>query len=329
MKFLSLKTQQISRHRSFIYGAAALMIMFFHFGTNIPNRGLLKILRIFQDLGCCGVEMFLLLTGFGLVRSLKRDPSRRRFLARRLSRILPPLFICALAFDILLYSGPYAAAVGKGFFLDYLLSSAVWYVSFIALMYLAFPCIESLRRKSPAAIHLLTILLAILSFVLESAADFPRESEIMRMFSRIPVFLLGCALAPWETENRPVSRLSLPCLLPLSAILIAAWRKNLLPGAYYSLRTLCFTVCAMTIILLLGLLAEGISGGRIYRFFAFCGACSLEIYLVFARIRAVLPMLPVGGSFASIKMDFAAVLITLPVSALILRISRSLTKSIQ
>ena len=319
----SISVAQVSRHRRLIYGAAALMIMFFHMGTNIPNRGALKILRILQDLGCCGVEMFLLLSGFGLMRSLQKQPGLKTFWARRLARVLPPLAVCALCFDIVLYRGPYAAQVGEGFALDYLMSSAVWYVSFIALMYLLYPLLDRLCRKRRAVLWLLTAACTLFSFLLETHIAGPRDDMIMRMVSRIPVFLLGCVLAPREIENRPVSRCALPVLMPLSAVLIAVWRKNMLPGCAYSVRMLCFTVCAMTIILLLAILGEWLSGGRarriVYRFLGFCGAYSLEIYLVFARVRALMAMIPAGkwGAFASLKMDFAAAILTILLSALL------------
>lgn len=45
----------------------------FHWGTNIPNHGIFKPLLLLKNLGCAGVEIFLLLSGTGLYHSLSRN----------------------------------------------------------------------------------------------------------------------------------------------------------------------------------------------------------------------------------------------------------------
>lgn len=56
----------VSRHRPVLYGFAALWIVFFHMECKVPAAGLLLPVSVFQSIGACGVEMFVLLTGPGL-----------------------------------------------------------------------------------------------------------------------------------------------------------------------------------------------------------------------------------------------------------------------
>lgn len=249
-----------------------------------------------------------------------------------MARVLPPLAICAIFFDTLVYQSVLAHQVGKWFALDWLASSAVWFVSFIVVMYLLFPLIYRIQKNCPKLIWVAIIGFLLLSFSLEAIWDWSRESVVMRMVSRIPVFLLGCALAPYEVNNCKIPRWTVLLILPAAVVSIVAWKKNLLPFCSYSQRMVCFVICAIAIILLLSSLAEFLSnkmiGRGLYRCIAFCGSCSLEMYLVFARIRELLNITPAlhTTNYAPLKLDFIASAMTIPLSLLLVIICRKLAE---
>ena len=319
--------QDISRHRRFIYGMAALMIMIFHMGTRFPNAGALKPLNLVQQLSGCGVEIFLLLSGTGLYRSLEKNPEIPSFYARRMRRILPPLAVCTLVFDIALYCGPLRAAVGENFVLQYLMSSAVWFVSFIALMYLLYPLIFKLQKAHPGLIWPLAAGFAALSFLLES--EWRISGEAMRMVSRIPIFLAGCALAQ---RKRPLPRWLLPVMLPAALAFTLCWRKKVL-SCGYSLRMLSYAACAVVLIMLFTGAAEWLSQGKIRRkiglWIGFCGNYSLEIYLVFARVREAMLHIPAlqHAHVTALQLDLAAAALTILLSALLGEACRRMFRS--
>lgn len=63
----------LSRHRLFLYGAATLLVIFSHTKTQFPVSGIWPAATVVHRHGMVGVEMFLLLSGFGLYGALSRD----------------------------------------------------------------------------------------------------------------------------------------------------------------------------------------------------------------------------------------------------------------
>lgn len=96
----ALHFQDISAHRQFLYGISALWILFFHMNAELPMHGGFRILRLIQSAGNCGVEIFLLLTGYGLYASLNRNSNVLRFYRRRLARVLLPALVAFLCCDL-------------------------------------------------------------------------------------------------------------------------------------------------------------------------------------------------------------------------------------
>ena len=75
MRRHEISLSALSRHRPLLYGFAAAWILLFHMQFQLPNHTALIPLKWFKVSGNAGVEMFLLLSGFGLYGSMSREGS--------------------------------------------------------------------------------------------------------------------------------------------------------------------------------------------------------------------------------------------------------------
>lgn len=185
----------VSRHRQVLYGFAALWIAFFHMQFKVPASGLLLPVSIFQRLGACGVEMFVLLTGPGLYRSMQRDPNALHFYRKRFARVFLPAVIVGLIYFGFL-PGSLRSWLARSLYFPYWLGvDTLWYVAFILTMYLLYPLVYYIQKKRPSVLWALILITAAGAFVASNV--YTRWTSIcLRGVARFPVFLLSCALAP-------------------------------------------------------------------------------------------------------------------------------------
>lgn len=79
-----MNLELISKNRSSIYGITMIWIMLFHSSFTFSTPWMLP-LSIAKDMGRCGVDVFLFLSGISLYFSLsKRGSSLKDFYIRRL-----------------------------------------------------------------------------------------------------------------------------------------------------------------------------------------------------------------------------------------------------
>ena len=91
--------KKILKYRNTIMGIACIMIMVFH--SNLPAINLVFFKRYLY----IGVDIFLFVSGIGIVQSLSKDSDIKAFYKRRFQRIIPysvPLII-TLGFLLFLY----------------------------------------------------------------------------------------------------------------------------------------------------------------------------------------------------------------------------------
>ncbi len=141
MKRHEISLGALSRHRALLYGFAAAWILLFHMHFQLPNHPALIPLQWFKASGNAGVEMFLLLSGFGLYGSMSRDGSVLSFYRRRFLRVFLPSFIVVAVYYGLVPTKSTAYAM-KLTILPYWLGMGMfWYPPFILGMYLIYPLI--------------------------------------------------------------------------------------------------------------------------------------------------------------------------------------------
>ncbi len=149
MKRHEISLGALSRHRALLYGFAAAWILLFHMHFQIPNHPALIPLQWFKASGNAGVEMFLLLSGFGLYGSMSRDGSVLSFYRRRFSRVFLPSFIVVAVYYGLIATSS-SSYVLKLTILPYWLGMRMfWYPPFILGMYLLYPLIFHLQKRCP------------------------------------------------------------------------------------------------------------------------------------------------------------------------------------
>lgn len=151
-------------------GFAILTIVFSHIGYFLSPDP--RFLYPFSILAGVGVNLFLLLSGFGLTLSHLKSPlSPLSFYKKRLSKIFIPLWVVVSLFlltDILILHKTYPLLEIIHSFLGFYpradlfqnLDSPLWYFSVIFFYYLIFPLV--FVKKAPLLSPILILLLSIL-----------------------------------------------------------------------------------------------------------------------------------------------------------------------
>ena len=164
--------QTILGLRNELYGIAAAMVVILHLNMYvraIPTTYFIgKVFLWISELGNIGVDIFLVLSAIGLSKSMEKN-SLAVFYRNRFRRIGPVCIVAGVLFWSwfdLIYSGNSILMLLLNIStLSYWganLNYPLWYVSFIVVLYLLFPAIYNLDRKSG---HLSTWGLLIFSIV--------------------------------------------------------------------------------------------------------------------------------------------------------------------
>lgn len=251
-----------SKYRTEIMGMAILMVIFHHigFGGMYSCTG---IANFFLKLGSCGVDLFLVLSSFGLYFSIEKNPNLWHFYKRRLFRITPAFLLIILGFHM----NHLEDALNMRFWYVELRNN--WYIPFILVAYLFFPLVYKLQKK-----RLLTPLLlaCVISFIGTVLLVYSHRDNIhnvpMLMLQRLPVFCLGALLADsraaWRLKHYSV------CLLVLLFALYVSFALD----KEYLVYPLYFLACVPMICLLVSCLyklgAERLWGGDFCTFWAVC-----------------------------------------------------------
>lgn len=319
-----LSFRDVSAHRAVLYGLAALWIAFFHMDYAVPAKGWLYPVRALQEFGACGVEIFVLLTGAGLYRSLKRDPDVGRFYRKRMARVL--------IVSVIMY-GMTAQGIGKwmsaALFAPFWFGvQTLWYVPFILTMYLLYPAVYALQRRAPRAMWGL-LALSVLGALAGSMVQNGWTGVCMRGVARIPAFLVGCMLAPRFDRGEEIPRWAAPGALALAAAWYLVWRR--LPMATYFTRSMFFLFLSVFLILAAVRLCTFCRGGLpgfVYRLLAFCGGCSLEIYLLYSRVSIMMGTMPghQSGAVGLLQVELLSLFITVILSSLLVKLSGHLVR---
>lgn len=265
---------ELSNYRTALMGFATIWIVLVHFPFNIP------IFIYFEKIGYMGVDIFMLLSGFGLFFSLQKPKFKiLSFYKRRLSRILPTYFVAVTAFcllrrdafpDFLKILTTYGYWTGEYAF--------DWYVPSILLLYLLSPIVRNILKSNKLPIISFASIMVIIAFLFGMMYDGYKFTEFKFMFySRIPVFILGFVYGYYTKRKAPEF---------LTQISIA----SIFAFAFYTL--LCYTLglenfnnrylqnsFLAPFVIFVTLFALKYSS-KLTSFLNYIGVRSLEIYLV-------------------------------------------------
>lgn len=185
-----MNISEVSTFRSQLMGIATLMIFFGHtvfYGQGTINYG---ILNDIVTLGYSGVDIFLFLSGFGLVYSIKRN-NKRTFYSHRVSRLLP-----SVIFIMILYCVTNIKGADINWFNPLFWFQEYWYIGFCIVSYILFPYLYnfSLKRNGYGilVVALLISLGLLFPFIIRKEAQSTAYSCFL---TRIPIFILGMLFA--------------------------------------------------------------------------------------------------------------------------------------
>lgn len=294
----------IGRYRTALMGVAALWIYYFHVlpiglfeGTPLQETE-----WFLHRVGFCGVDMFFLLSAFGLYHRFSSRPINDaaayfRYLGRRLLRIYPVIVpvavLIALADNL-----PFRSLIPRLTFYDSFavnIYKFLWFVPCILILYLLAPFYDLLFRRgissgepdgrtgirfTVGAIAVVLVLGLILRGVL--------RPDLYALFTRIPVFCIGYLFGYLSgirgtgvTRNRG-AWMGAFLLLTAGNVLSYFLHKDLIPEFYPMANALCNVLIAPPVTCFFTYLFAQCEKSRVskwvIRSLAFFGTISLEFY---------------------------------------------------
>lgn len=201
--------QLLSKHRNAIMGVAIIAVMFSHLFVITP----FPIINFFRNVCYFGVDMFLLLSGFGLYFAMiKRDFSLKLFYKKRFLRIMPAFWIVLAGaylkfgdhslqgvFDILCS----ATTIGMWTWGRIKYVPELWYISLIVVLYAIYPYYYRLFKHRGLIVPLLSIaaslaIIGIYAMICHVFYDNENPSGYAVLaYARLPIFFIGTLLGHW------------------------------------------------------------------------------------------------------------------------------------
>ncbi len=268
----------ISEYRTGIMGVSMFCIILFHqyFTSVFP-------FNIFHNFGYWGVDVFLFLSGMGLVNSLRKN-TINKFYANRLRRLLPSCIICgATKYLIFLAFESYLSVLKEGLHLGIwsILSLDLWYVHTIIIFYILSPVFYYLLLRWPK--HIIFVVFTV--FIINELTLMPiigynwfsPQGVLSWTIGRLPIFILGMVFSIKGIINR--TNLYISFLLLISAICVKFYSKmdlSINPQIYVDI----LLILGMPALVLLNVKILAASPNTIKHLLEFFGSYSLELYLV-------------------------------------------------
>lgn len=290
---------KISKYRKEIMGLAALWIFYFHAGELLFEESRAVWLKNAEwyiwKTGYCGVEIFLFLSGMGLVWAIRKE-TVKTFYCRRFWRVYPAFWLWFTVSTVIRSdSMTLADYIGRiTFYANWAedLLAYKWYVAAIFMFYLWFPLYYAFlqRRKRPAAV---TLALIAAEFVLSSVFGPYIREDLFLFIDRIPVFLLGvlaghlCAGTPEAKalSVRWTKKQWLAACAVMAAVCVYNYRLHVIDCNYWerNVRNILNLSGAVFLCLACAAVLDRASKGRwaqmVGRGLGILGALSLEFYL--------------------------------------------------
>lgn len=291
-----LSWKDLSGIRGQIYGWSILSIILFHFAEGLvssdtANNGLRALAVAYNAIvGSIGVDVFVILSGFGIYHSLSRSSDLGRYYHRRAVRVLLPYAIVGTLFwlvkDLLVLGLPLSSFPKDLFFVSFVTNGVrtVWYVPFIMLMYAIAPLVYRVMKRGCPALLLVAAWLVVCLGLSMIKPKFFDCVEIA--LTRVSAFLLGmgCGKLAEKGEEVPgwlvaVTLLALPLRLIASPLGRPMERTANVLYAGFIIVLIVFAYRLVDV--------ERMSGA-LRGFFDRAGACSYELYLTHVLIRNLL-----------------------------------------
>lgn len=262
----------ISKYRSELMGFAILWIMTFHFSfTQI------QLFDLFAKNGYGGVEIFMLVSGYGIYCSLEKENSLYQFYKKRFLRIFPIYYIIGITDSIIIFHDNFVSYLFRYTTIGFWTNGcyADWYIPTVIILYLIAPflkCLFDLRKTYICFIGALLFIL--LSFFLADGIFIDRAHYFM--VYRVPAFIFGMFCADWVKHGIDSRYYYAAAIVGLPLFFYLYSRYQIV----YNYRFLSFLFLMPTIVLSAILLRHYANIQFINHTLSKMGKASLEIYLV-------------------------------------------------
>ncbi len=195
----------LSRYRGAVMGLSALWIWFFHEWQGVFD-GKLKIGNVdiegyLKTIGFCGVDIFLFLSGIGLVFAIGKG-NVFSFYYRRIKRVYLPFLVFGIV-RCIMEKWELSSLRDNVLCINFYkvnMYSFLWFVPAILTLYLLFPLYYRIFEKSSNKVAFTGAM-----FVLWLSLSFwfrdDLRGDLFGFTNRIPVFLFGI-YAGWATKNK-------------------------------------------------------------------------------------------------------------------------------
>ena len=270
----------ISKFRTELMGVATLMILLGHsvfYGQGIVDYGLFQ--NIFT-LGYCGVDIFLFLSGFGLIFSMKKN-TKQEFYFHRFQRLWPSIFLIVCLNLIVNYKGLSYYMLNPLYWFG-----CYWYIGFIIVAYWLFPYLYQCLCKWTKALFWLSIVVSLILFVPFIVKGHAESNQYTCFITRIPIFVMGASIVMggqiWMFSKKAMMVLGLVGLLTLIPFYID---DNL--GGNKTMNTY-YSFVLLTPVIIRGMLSFlNLNTSKVVlKILRWLGKYSLEVYLVQVTIMA-------------------------------------------
>lgn len=195
----------LSKYRKPIMALAAIWIIAFHFWELLTGGTLQKIERVIKGMGFYGVDIFLLMSGYGLYYSMEKSDKLLPFYKKRLSRLWFPVAVvavCQCVYKKWSVVTLLKNALGYSFLTENIYSF-LWFAYFIAILYILFPFYYRLfRRAKHKTVFTLAVFCVWLcaSLLLKNKLRY----DLWGATNRLPVFALGVLYGYYSKREKDV-----------------------------------------------------------------------------------------------------------------------------
>ena len=259
-------------------GLSILSIMLFHqcFTSSIP-------FNVFHNYGYWGVDIFLFLSGMGLVKSLNNN-SLKIYYLHRFNRIIPSCVLCgSLKYCIyLLYSSLAVLKDGLNLGIWSIMSLDLWFIPAIMILYTVSPILYYLIKKwTLPTITIITFVFLINGVLIRPKVGYDWLSPIgifAWTIERLPVFVAGMYITMKKGLIDQKFRYSFPFLF-ISILLVLLEKTEMTIHGIQAVRFLTLLIGMPSLIYLCIIIIRKLPNKAII-VINFFGTYSLELYLV-------------------------------------------------
>lgn len=307
------KLSTISDCRGILFGILTLMIVIFHTKVDflpLCSHGIVGSLAYYaltgiKKIGDIGVDLFALLSGMGLYFSFSKNKNLRSFYRKRAMRVLPAFFIVALIWCAI------KEEIGAVEYIKYVLqvrffkgeSFEFWFIPYLLFCYLIFPLLYKGIEKHGWVGFVAEIVAVVTAHILLNLI-FPAVAEHINIAtSRVPAFIVGILFGKLIYEKKEISKKWFFVFGALFFVLFAIEEYDILWNGYrlltpFSLNRLLYCPLAVCIMVLLSAFISKVPLKGLYRFFSWVGLYSLEVYLLYEKVRDKMEgIFTVSGAF--------------------------------